>query len=149
MRRFSSHWALLATLGLTIYQCACSSNSVSAVAAAPLPSKPATENSSQSESAAGDFIASGPMVVENQIELAAQRDGVVAQVLVEAGATVKKGQILARLDDRQLTADKDAAAAKARSLDADLKNWESGAKVAESARDRAEKLWAGENYCQV
>jgi membrane fusion protein (multidrug efflux system) len=82
------------------------------------------------------------MVVENQIELAAQRDGVVAQVLVEAGATVKKGQLLAQLDDRQLTADRDAAAAKVRSLDADLKNWEAGAKVAESARDRAEKLWA-------
>jgi membrane fusion protein, multidrug efflux system len=142
MRRFSSEWVLLAILGLTIGLCACSSNSVSAVAAAPLPSKPAVENSSQPEPALGEYIASGPMVVENQIELAAQRDGVVAQVLVEAGATVKKGQILAQLDDRQLTADKDAAAAKVRSLDADLKNWEAGAKVAESARDRAEKLWA-------
>ena len=82
------------------------------------------------------------MVVENQIDLMAQRDGVVAQVLVEAGTTVKKGQILAQLDDRQLTADRDAAAAKVGSLDADLKNWEAGAKVAEAARDRAEKLWA-------
>ena len=63
-------------------------------------------------------------MVENQIELAAQRDGVVAEVFVETGAPVKKGPILAKLDDRQLTADKDAAAAKARSTEADLKNWE-------------------------
>jgi RND family efflux transporter MFP subunit len=81
-------------------------------------------------------------VVENQIELAAQRDGVVAEVFVEAGASVKKDQILARLDDRQLTANRDAAAAKARSMDADLKNWEASAKVAQSQRDRAEQLWA-------
>jgi membrane fusion protein, multidrug efflux system len=142
MQRFSSEWAVFAILGLAICLCACSSNSVSAGAAAPLPSKPATEASNPSEPEGGEYIASGPIVVENQIELAAQRDGVVAQVLVEAGTTVNKGQILAQLDDRQLTADKDAAAAKVRSLDADLKNWEAGAKVAESARDRAEKLWA-------
>lgn len=142
MQRFSPHWALLAIPGLTICLCACSSNSVSAGTAAPLPSKPANETSVQSEPAPAEYIASGPMVVENQIELAAQRDGVVAQVLVEAGAAVKKGEILAQLDDRQLTANKDAADAKVRSLDADLKNWEAGAKVAESARDRAEKLWA-------
>lgn len=142
MQRFLSVWEVFAILGLTICLYACSSNSVSAVAAAPPPSKPATETSAPSEPERGEYIASGPMVVENQIELAAQRDGVVAQVLVEAGATVKKGQLLAQLDDRQLTADRDAAAAKVRSLDADLKNWEAGAKVAESARDRAEKLWA-------
>jgi len=81
-------------------------------------------------------------VVENQVDLAAQRDGVVAQVLVETGTAVKKGQILAQLDDRQLAADKDAAAAKARSLEADLKNWESSAQVAQVQRDRSEKLWA-------
>jgi membrane fusion protein (multidrug efflux system) len=81
-------------------------------------------------------------VVENQVDLAAQRDGVVAQVLVETGTAVKKGQILAQLDDRQLAADKDAAAAKSRSMEADLKNWESSAQVAQVQRDRSEQLWA-------
>ena len=42
-------------------------------------------------------------MVENQVELAAQRDGVVVEVFVETGASVKKGQLLAKLDDRQLT----------------------------------------------
>jgi len=88
-----------------------------------------------------DYIASGPIVVENQVDLAAQRDGVIAEISVEVGASVKKGQLMARLDDRQLTADRDAAAAKERSTAADLKNWEAAAKVAQSDRDRAEALW--------
>src|SRR6202035_778759 len=47
----------------------------------------------------------------------------------------------ARLDDRQLTADRDAAAAKARSMEADLKNWEAGAAVAKMEHERSEALW--------
>jgi membrane fusion protein (multidrug efflux system) len=61
--------------------------------------------------------------------------------LVKTRAFVKKGQLLANFDDRQLTADRDAAAAKARSMEADLKNWEAGAKVAHAERDRSEELW--------
>jgi membrane fusion protein, multidrug efflux system len=133
--------ALLAMFGVTVLLPGCSSNSTPAVAAAPLVSKPAPETSSQSLTAPTDYIASGPIVVENQVELAAQRDGVVAMVFVETGAPVKKGQLLAKLDDRQLTADRDAAAAKARSTEADLKNWEAGAKVAQAERDRSEQLW--------
>jgi membrane fusion protein (multidrug efflux system) len=126
--------------GFTVSLYGCSSSPVPAGAAALSVSKPAAEITSQAPSA--DYIASGPIVVENQVDLAAQRDGVVVQVLVETGTSVKTGQILARLDDRQLTADKDAAAAKARSTEADLKNWETTANVARAQRDRAEQLWA-------
>ena len=112
-----------------------SSPTPTAAAAAPLP-QPATQPQPPA-----DYIASGPIVVEDQVDLAALRDGVVAEILVEAGAPVTKGQLLARLDDRQLTADRDAAAAKERSTAADLKNWEAAAKVAQSERDRAEQLW--------
>jgi RND family efflux transporter MFP subunit len=133
-------WALFAMSGFTVSLYGCSSSPVPAGAAALSVSKPAAEITSQAPSA--DYIASGPIVVENQVDLAAQRDGVVVQVLVETGTSVKTGQILARLDDRQLTADKDAAAAKARSTEADLKNWETTANVARAQRDRAEQLWA-------
>ena len=119
----------------------CSSSPVPAGAAALSVSKPAAEITSQAQAPSADYIASGPIVVENQVDLAAQRDGVVVQVLAETGTSVKTGQILARLDDRQLTADKDAAAAKARSTEADLKNWETTANVAKAQRDRAEQLW--------
>jgi membrane fusion protein (multidrug efflux system) len=135
-------WALLAMSGLTVLLCGCSSSPVPAGAAAPPPSKPAAETTSQTQAPPADYIASGPIVVENQVDLAAQRDGVVVQVFVETGATVRKGQVLGQLDDRQLAADKEAAAAKARSTEADLKNWEASAKVAKAQRDRAEQLWA-------
>jgi len=142
LRSSSCSLALLTVLALTVSLLGCSSNETSANAAATVVAKPASETSAQPQPA--DYIASGPIVVENQIELAAQRDGVVAEVLVETGASVKKGQLLARLDDRQLTADKDAAAAKARSTEADLKNWEASAKVAQAQRDRAEQLWSAQ-----
>lgn len=130
-----------ALLAMTFLLAGCSSDVTSADAARNLAAKPAAETSTQTASAPADYIASGPIVVENQLELAAQRDGVVAEVLAEAGVFVKKGQLLAKLDDRQLTADRDAAAAKVRSLEADLKNWEAGAKVAQAERDRSEQMW--------
>lgn len=137
----SSSWALLALFGVTVLLSGCSSNPAPAGEVAVLASKPVAETTSQRQTPTTDYIASGPIVVENQVELAAQRDGVVAVVFVEAGAPVKKGQLLAKLDDRQLTADRDAASAKARSTEADLKNWEAGAKVAKMEHDRSEQLW--------
>ena len=139
--RKSSGLALLAMLGVTVLLSGCSSNPMPAGEAATLAAKPAPETTSQPQTVPTDYIASGPIVVEDQVELAAQRDGVVAEVFVETGTPVKKGQLLAKLDDRQLTADRDAAAAKARSTEADLKNWEAGAKVAQAERDRSEEMW--------
>jgi len=140
---FLRGWVLFAMSLVTILLCGCNSNPIpSGAVAATLPSKPAAEPTSQIPPADADYIASGPLVVENQINLVAQRDGVVAQVFAEVGMPVTKGQLLAQLDDRQLTADREAAAAKVRSTEADLQNWEASAKVAQSQRDRAEKLWA-------
>src|SRR5713226_6638400 len=82
------------------------------------------------------YLASGPLVVENQVDVAAQREGVVAEILVDTGKSVRKGQLLAMLDDRQLRADHDAAEAKLRALDADVKNWEAEVKVLQADLDR-------------
>lgn len=87
------------------------------------------------------FVASGPIVVENQVDVAAQREGVVAKVAVDAGTMVRKGQLLGTLDDRQIAADKDAADAKVRSAAADLKGWEGEVKVLQADRERAERMW--------
>jgi membrane fusion protein, multidrug efflux system len=88
-----------------------------------------------------EFLASGPIIVENQVDVAAQRDGVIAKVLVDVDAFVKKGQLLAQLDDRQISADLEAARAKTRSTENDLKNWEAEAKVLEVDHERAERMW--------
>jgi membrane fusion protein, multidrug efflux system len=133
--------ALLALFGAIVLLPGCSSSPTVAGAAATLSSKPAAETPNQPPAAPADYIASGLIVVEDQIDLSAQRDGLVAEIFVETGTPVKRGQLLARFDDRQLTADRDAAAAKARSTAADLKNWEAGAKVAQAERDRSEEMW--------
>ncbi len=87
-----------------------------------------------------DLVISGPIVVENQIDLAAQRDGVVARIIADTGTMVHKGQLLAEMDDRQLSAERDAADAKAKSIAADVKNWEAEAKVQETDLARAEGM---------
>lgn len=88
-----------------------------------------------------DFITSGPLIVENQVDVTAQRDGVVSKILAEPGTSVKKGQLLGTLDDRQISSDLEAARAKSRSTEDDLRNWEAEAKVLDADYARAEKMW--------
>ena len=63
---------------------------------------PATASASAVSSAAASAVASAKGRVDIEggvIRLAARRDGVIAKVLVEEGARVKAGQVLATLDD--------------------------------------------------
>ncbi len=119
----------------------CSSDrtaTVSAAAAAPPAAAPARQVAAKTSNPEY-FETSGPVVVENQVDVAAQREGVVAKILADVGTPVHKGQILAQLDDRQLTADRDVAADKVQSADASLRNWNEEVKVLETdlARDEA------------
>ena len=84
---------------------------------------------------------SGPLIVEQEVEVMAQRDGVVTNISSEADVRVKAGTILATLDGRQLTANLEAARAKTRSIQADLKNWEAEAQVLQADLVRAQRLW--------
>lgn len=97
--------------------------------------------STPSPAAEPEFVASGPLIVENQVDVLAQRDGVVAQINSELGQAVKKGALLGRLDDRQIVADRNVAQARARSIEADLKNWESLTQVAQADSARAQAMW--------
>lgn len=138
-------WVVIALIAL-VASCGCSGSrpadgtgaGVPAASAAPPPA-PAAAPSGE---AAGEAItSSGPIVVENQLDVAALRDGVVAQILADTGKLVRKGALLARLDDRQLAADHEAAQAKLRALEADVKNWEADVKVLEADLNRARKMW--------
>jgi RND family efflux transporter MFP subunit len=111
---------------------------VSAAEATPVADHSPAVSASSKET---EFLASGPVVVEDQVDVAAQRDGVIDKVMAEPGTQVKKGQLLATLDDRQISADLEAARAKSRSTEDDLKNWEAEAKVLDSDYARAEKMW--------
>lgn len=134
--------ALLLLVLLTV--AACSNKSPESVAAAPsldssaTPTPAALTTDSKSEHA---FIVTGPLIVEHQLDVLAQREGVIANLHAEVGAHVGAGDLLAQLDDRQLTANLEAARAKTRSTEADLRNWEAEAKVMQSDYERAQKMW--------
>jgi RND family efflux transporter MFP subunit len=130
--------AILITIALALNACSDSSETSRVAAAAPV-ARPAPVFALPSEDST--FVASGPIVVENQVDVAALREGVIVSILAEPNTRVRKGQLLARLDDRQISADLDAAAAKTRSIQANLKNWEAETKVLESDLSRAQKLW--------
>ena len=84
---------------------------------------------------------SGPIIVEHQVEMLAQRDGTIEKIFFDGGARVKAGTLLAEFDDRQILANLEAARAKSRSIEADLKNWESEAQVLEADYGRQQELW--------
>ncbi|HUQ50214.1 MAG TPA: efflux RND transporter periplasmic adaptor subunit [Terriglobales bacterium] len=90
---------------------------------------------------AADYETSGLIVVENQVDVLSQRDGIVAQILLDTGDRVKKGQLLAQIDNRQLQADRDAAEARWRSIQAELLTQEAAAKVLENDYDRDQEMF--------
>jgi membrane fusion protein (multidrug efflux system) len=132
---------LLALLAAGVLSAGCSNGKPETVAAAP-PNKPAAPASLLPPTASPEALTvSGPLIVEQEVEVMAQRDGVVTNISAEAGARVKAGTVLATLDGRQLTANLEAARAKTRSIQADLKNWEAEAQVLQADLARAQRLW--------
>ena len=131
----------IAALSLAVLVSTGCSRTPAPVEAASTPPSAAPVMARFSVPAAPTYTASGPLVVENQVEVAAQRDGVVVEILVEAGTNLRKGQLLAKLDDRQIVADLEAARAKSASIEADLNNWKAEAKVLEADLQRTRKMW--------
>lgn len=93
------------------------------------------------EAVDSSMTVSGPIIVEHEVELTAQRDGILEKIYVDAPARVKAGTLLAQLDGRQISANLEAARAKTRSIEADLKNWEAEAQVLKSDYARQKNLW--------
>lgn len=88
-----------------------------------------------------DYETSGLIVVENQVDVLAQRDGIIAKIVLDTGAPVKKGQLLAQIDNRQLQADRDAAEARLHSIEADVQTQEAEAKVLQNDYERDQEMW--------
>lgn len=110
-------------------------NTVPAPAPAAIPTAPATQPTDTG------LTVSGPIIVEHQVEIEAQRDGVVAKIYFDAPARVKAGVVLAKMDDRQIAANLEAARAKSRSIENDLKNWQAEAEVLKADYGRQQRLW--------
>ena len=88
------------------------------------------------------FTTTGPLVVDQQADVLAERDGRVVQVLVEIGDRVQKGQVLARLDSRELEATRAAEAARVESLKAQVNEWEAEQEVNSADLRRADLMRA-------
>src|SRR6267142_1588226 len=107
---------------------------------APAPPKSAVPKASEPLDAG--LSVSGPIIVEHQVDLTAQRDGLIRKIYADAPARVKAGTLLAELDGRQIQANLAAARAKTRSVEADLKNWEAEAEVLKADYGRQKNLFA-------
>jgi RND family efflux transporter MFP subunit len=130
---------MIGLLGVAIACSGCNQTKETPVAAAA--PTPAPTVSRPVAAAAPTFVASGPVVVENQVDVEALREGVVESIAAQPGTHVHRGQVLAKLDDRQISADLAAAAARSRAIEANIENWKAEEKSLQADYDRAEKLY--------
>jgi membrane fusion protein (multidrug efflux system) len=140
---FSNKAGLIVVSALCGVMTSCtSSEPVSAKAAAPPPGNTAPVSTTPVGPVhADEFQTSGPLVVDNQVDVAAQREGIVARVLADVGTRVRKGQLLAELDNRQLMSNREMAADKVRAIEADGKNWAAQLDIDKADLARAEAMW--------
>ena len=106
----------------------------SAIAAAPRAALPPV---STSVPPAKSFITSGPLVATQQADISAERDGRVVQVTVQIGDRVRRGQVLATLDDRALRLACKAKQAEVASLQAQVLEWQAEQRSVEANLRRA------------
>lgn len=116
----------------------------SSVAAATKPVRvsvsPASTEIPSTATPPSEIVVSGPVTVEQQLDVVALRAGVITELNADVDTNVQKAQVLAILDDRQLLADRNAAGFKVKSLESDLKNWEAEVDVRTSDLRRAEEM---------
>ena len=86
------------------------------------------------------FSTTGPLVAEQQADIAAEREGRIMSVAVQIGDHVQKGQLLASLDDRVLRSACDAQKARIASAKAQETEWESEEQTARADLRRAEQM---------
>jgi len=125
--------------GLLLLAACSSGNQPATVAAAAAPTTETVTRTTPSTDESS-FLATGPIVVENQVDVVALRAGVISTIMFDVGRSVRTGEVLATLDDRQLAAERDAAVSRVRSAQANLNDWQAEAGVADADLKRAEAM---------
>lgn len=138
MRRTSKLLMLALVAATVVAMGGCSSTEPAKAAAAP-PTRSA--EAAPAAAPADLYQGSGPLTVENQVDVAAQREGVVDKIVADIGTHVRKGEVLAELDNRQLRANRDAAEAKVRSSQFELEHWAAEIKLRQADLDRDEQMF--------
>jgi membrane fusion protein, multidrug efflux system len=118
-------------------------NAASAPASNPAPSAatPPAPSPNPADIPNSSLVVTGPIIVEHQLDLTAQRDGVVTKLLSDVSSRVKAGALMAQLDDRQIVANLEAARAKTRSIDAEIRDLKAESEVIQADYGRAQRRW--------
>ncbi|HXM13707.1 MAG TPA: efflux RND transporter periplasmic adaptor subunit [Candidatus Eremiobacteraceae bacterium] len=118
-------------------------NAASAPASSPAPpmATPPAPSPNPADIPNSSLVVTGPIIVEHQLDLTAQRDGVVTKLLSDVSSRVKAGALMAQLDDRQIVANLEAARAKTRSIDAEIRDLKAESEVIQADYGRAQRRW--------
>jgi RND family efflux transporter MFP subunit len=106
----------------------------------PVAADPARDRAQEPVSNPDSFTTTGPLVVDQQADVLAERDGRVVEIRAEIADHVAKNQVLARLDSRELQASRAAAAAKVESLKAEVREWKAEQEVNAADLRRADMM---------
>jgi RND family efflux transporter MFP subunit len=86
------------------------------------------------------FATTGPLVAEQQADVAAERAGRIVEIPVQIGDRVKRGQVLALLDDRVLSSTAEAQKARVASAQAAVREWDAEELSARASLRRADSM---------
>jgi RND family efflux transporter MFP subunit len=115
----------------------------------PKPAAPAAPPSSAAAAAPAAPTVAGTdtleiltvLSVEREVDVLAQRDGIVEEIVHDQGARVEKGAVLARMDDRELRAKLERARADLVAAESNVKYNEAELKAREAAYRRAQEMF--------
>lgn len=154
-----TRWALAAIVISSCWISGCDSRPAAQAASAPAltSASPTYTPAAPPETKDADpahFTTTGPLVAEQQADIASERDGRVARISVEIGDHVKQGQLLALLDSRAQQTAVESQTAKLNSLLAQVREWESeekmdGADLRRADQMRADKILSEEGWEHV
>ena len=119
-----------------------SEHAVAAAKAAPAPAAAApapTRNESPSGGAAREILS--VLSVEHEVDVLAQRDGMVVSLDAEEGGMVEKGAVLAHLDDRTIVGQLEKARADLHVAESNVKYNEAELKATEARLRRAQEMF--------
>lgn len=148
-RRLIGPAAMAAVSAITLGLAGCESQpahssvlqqSASTPATKPANASPAQKPVQDPISNPDSFTTTGPLVVDQQADVLAERDGRVVEVNAEIGDRVVKNQVLARFDSRELQASRAAAAARVESLKAEVREWQAEQEVNTADLRRADMM---------
>ncbi len=134
-------WIFAGVLALAAAGCGHSSDASGTGAAPAAPASAATQPPAAAPAKpaeAGEILS--VLSVEHQVDVPTQTDGVVAEVMKDEGSGVKTGEILARLDDRSITAELEKSQADLNVAENNVKFQEAELKAKHAAYRRQQQL---------